>query len=100
MTQSELQDAREMIRAVLRNNEAALPEIRRLLPRRQATCVEMYYCLDMTQLQIADWLCISERTVRTELRCALEVIVDKTSFLNSLPDLPNLPDLPPGDLVD
>ena len=100
MTASDLKDARATIRALLQDDEAARAEIRKLLPRRQAACVEMYYYGEWTQLQIGERLGISDRTVRSDLRQALETIAQTTSFLNSFPLFPLFPACIPDDLLD
>jgi len=75
---------------LLQQDSAALDEIWRVLPRRQAACIELIYYRDMTQEQAAEVLGISDRTVRNDLHEALETLRD-TDLLKPFPLFPGLP---------
>lgn len=85
-----LMDMRAALRMLLQQDSAALDEIWRVLPRRQAACIELIYYRDMTQEQAAEALGISDRTVRNDLHEALETLRD-TDLLKPFPLFPGLP---------
>ncbi len=93
-------DLKDTLRAVLACNADAWIEALRVLPRRQSACFELYYGWGKTQLEIGELLGISDRTVRSDLREALETIAARTSLLNSFPLLPLFPAGVPDDLLD